>query len=131
MGAPTFLLDTGVCIDILRNGPGLEKLPGLAQCQISQIVAAEPWTGAHKSERREINLRKVADFLSGFPLVDFDQVAARPYGDIRAVLEKKGVPIGPRDLLIAAQTRSVGSTLVTGNFREFRHVPDLQILAWK
>ena len=59
-----------------------------------------------------------------YPLV-FD------YGDLRVDLEKRGIVIGPLDMLIAAHALRLGATLVTANFREFRRVADLQCLEWK
>jgi tRNA(fMet)-specific endonuclease VapC len=56
-------------------------------------------------------------------------VAAR-YGQMRAQLEKKGLPIGAYDLLIAAHALSLGLTLVTNNAREFGRVADLEIENW-
>ncbi len=46
---------------------------------------------------------------------------------IRSILEKKGTPIGPFDLLIAGQARSQGLTLVTNNIREFGRVDGLAL----
>jgi len=46
-------------------------------------------------------------------------------------LETAGTPIGPLDLLIAAQARSLGATLVSANVGEFRRVQGLKILAFK
>jgi tRNA(fMet)-specific endonuclease VapC len=60
----------------------------------------------------------------------FDRRAAVSYGRIRAVLEKKGRPIGAMDLLIAAQALSLGVRLVTNNEREFRRVPGLRVENW-
>jgi tRNA(fMet)-specific endonuclease VapC len=51
-------------------------------------------------------------------------------GDLRAELERAGTPIGPYDLLIAAQALRSGSTLVTANVREFRRVPGLAVEDW-
>jgi tRNA(fMet)-specific endonuclease VapC len=45
-------------------------------------------------------------------------------------LERAGTPIGPYDLLIAAQALRSGSTLVTANVREFRRVPGLAVEDW-
>ncbi len=125
------MLDSSVCIAILRNQPKLEKLPPLRECQISQIVASELWTGAYKSDRKKFNVARVADFLAEFVLLDFNDSAARHYGEIRATLEKRGFSIGPLDLLIAAHARSAGSTLLTGNTKEFRRVPNLNLLSWQ
>ncbi len=71
------------------------------------------------------------EFLTLFPVMDFNQTAARHYGDIRADLEKRGTPIGPLDLLIAAHARSLGVAVVTGNVAEFKRVAGLKVVAWK
>jgi tRNA(fMet)-specific endonuclease VapC len=56
--------------------------------------------------------------------------AAEHYAEIRLYLEKKGTPIGERDLMIAAIGRSRKLTLVTNNRREFDRVPDLEVTGW-
>lgn len=68
-------------------------------------------------------------------LASLDVLALEPpadlaYGLIRAELERRGEPIGPNDLLIAAQCLAGGLTLVTDNTREFARVPDLRIEDW-
>lgn len=52
------------------------------------------------------------------------------YGTIRAALERKGLPIGAMDLLIAAHALSLGVRLVTNDEREFRRVPGLRGENW-
>ncbi len=44
------------------------------------------------------------------------------YGEIRVDLEKRGLVIGPLDLLIAAHARRLGATLITANIGEFQRV---------
>jgi len=51
-------------------------------------------------------------------------------GDLRATLEATGIPIGPYDLLIAAQALRAGATLVTANVSEFAPVPSLLWQDW-
>jgi tRNA(fMet)-specific endonuclease VapC len=63
-------------------------------------------------------------------VLPFDSEDAVEASDIRAALESKGTPIGPYDLLIAAQARRRGATLVTLNRREFAHVPGLSVTDW-
>ena len=43
---------------------------------------------------------------------------------------KRSAPIGPYDLLIAAQARRRGAALVTLNRREFERVPGLMVTDW-
>ena len=55
---------------------------------------------------------------------------ARHYGDIRATLQKQGLPIGNNDLWLAAHARAEDWILVTNNTREFTRVPGLQVENW-
>lgn len=129
---PGFLLDSSACIPVLRNRSGLDKLPDPALTGIPVIVAAELWTGVKKNlKTHPHHAARLEAFLSLFHLPDFDLAAALHYAEIRASLEAKGRSIGPHDLLIAAQARSLGATLVTANVREFKRVKGLKVLAWK
>ena len=56
--------------------------------------------------------------------------AADEYGKVRADLEKRGMPIGPLDMMIAGHARSLGYTLVTNNLKEFSRVRDLKTENW-
>jgi len=49
---------------------------------------------------------------------------------LRTRLEQAGTPIGANDLLIAAQTLSLGSTIVTDNEKEFTRVRSLRRENW-
>lgn len=129
---PSFLLDSSACIPVLRNQAGLGKLPDPALTGISVIVAAELWTGVKKNlATHPQQAKRLEAFLSFFALADFTLDAALHYADIRAALETAGTPIGPLDLLIAAQARSLGATLVTANVGEFKRVKGLKVLVWK
>lgn len=129
---PSFLLDSSACIPVLRNQSGLERLPDPALTSIPVIVAAELWTGVKKNLKTHPHLSaRLEAFLGMFRLADFTLDAALHYADIRAALEATGKTIGPLDLLIAAQARSLGATLVTANSGEFKRVKGLKVLAWK
>ena len=117
---------------MLPNQAGLEKLPDPALVGIPVIVAAELWTGVKKNLKTHPHqAARLEAFLGLFWLADFTMEAALHYADIRAALEAAGTAIGPLDLLIAAQARSLGATLVTANFAEFKRVKELKVLAWK
>ena len=128
---PSFLLDSSACIPVLRNQAGLEKLPDPALTGIPVIVAAELWTGVKKNLKTHPHQAARLDaFLSLFWLADFTLDAALHYADIRAALEATGKTIGPLDLLIAAQARSLGATLVTAKPREFKRINGLKVQGW-
>lgn len=129
---PAYLLDASACIPILRNKAGLGKLPSPAKTGIPIIVAAELWTGVKKNlATHPQQAAKLQAFLDLFTIPEFDMGAALQYAEIRADLESKGSIIGPLDLLIAAQARSLGATLVTGNAAEFKRVKGLKVQEWK
>jgi len=126
-----FLLDTSVCVDILRRRVPEAEPPSPGECCLSAIVTAELRTGLAKGLPNPSRAQKLEDFISFFPVRDFDDVAARHYGEIRADLERRGIAIGPLDVLIAAHARSLEAALVTSNVKEFRRVKALEVKAWK
>ncbi len=129
---PAFLLDSSACGPVLRNQAGVEGLPDPSLTGIPVIVAAELWTGVKKNlKTHPRQAARLEAFLSLFWLADFTLDAALHYADIRAALEATGQTIGPLDLLIAAQARSLGATLVTANTGEFQRVEGLKVLDWQ
>lgn len=128
------MLDTNVCIHIIRRRPQLVLRRfedyGIEEVGVSSVTVAELRYGAEKSSRPEQNLEALGRFLLPLEILAFGGEAAAAYGRIRAVLENVGTPIGPLDTLIAAHAVSVGVTLVTNNTREFRRVPGLEVEDW-
>jgi tRNA(fMet)-specific endonuclease VapC len=128
----TYLLDTSACIPILRNQAGLGKLPAPAKTGIPMLVAAELWTRVKKNMAiHPQHAAKLRAFLGLFSIPVFDMDAALHYAEIRADLEAAGKVIGPLDLLIAAQARSLKAILVTSNADEFKRVKGLKVQPWK
>lgn len=130
----TYMLDTNMCIYAIKNKPEqvlckIKKAYASGLC-ISAVTLAELEYGAAKSQNPEKNRAAILRLLSLFEVLPFDDFAAVEYGKIRAYLEKKGTPIGPLDMLIAAHARAVGLTVVTNNVREFERVPGLTIENW-
>ncbi len=129
-----YLFDTSACVTLLRGRS--EKLrermdrEPLARISTSTIVAAELLYGAEKSSRRELERQKVAELLTFFVIIPFDRLAADSYGALRAKLERAGKSIGAIDTLLAAQALTLSATIITGNVREFRQVPNLMVEDW-
>jgi len=97
---------------------------------LSSIVLYELYFGAHKSAKIQYNLETLRLLLVDFPVMEFDQQDAFIAGEIRAVLERNGTPIGSYDILIAGQAKARNLTLVTNNMREFCRVSDLIVEDW-
>ncbi len=129
-----YLLDTNICIYIINKKPKIiiDKVISKKQDEvgISTITIAELEYGVARSKYPDQNRIALLEFLVSFSILDFDQYAAIAYGSIRHELEQKGKPIGPMDLMIAAQTISRDLVLVTNNEKEFRRVKNIKIENW-
>lgn len=133
----TYLLDTNACIALINGTPKEVRrrfhraINKDAIMLVSSVVAFELWYGVAKSQRKEANTQRLEAFLAG-PLewTPFDEEDAREGGRVRAGLEIAGTPIGAYDVLIAAQARRRGATLVTSNVGEFDRVTSLKWEDW-
>lgn len=127
-----FMLDTNICVDVLRQGRFVDRIVrhDPQEIAVSTIVLSELHYGAAKSSnpaRAALAVMKLAGSLCVLP---FDNHAAQTYGQVRARLEQQGTPIGALDTLIAAHALSLGMTLVTNNEREFARVTGLTVENW-
>ncbi len=132
-----YLLDTNAVIAVLKGQPvavrtRLKRVaPKATAIALSSIVLFELWYGVARSERRRENTERLRIFLSGaVSVIPFDADDAATAGEVRAALEAAGKPIGPYDLLIAAQTLRLGATLVTANASECSRVRGLAWQDW-
>lgn len=98
---------------------------------LCDIVKAELYYGAFKSARREQNLALLDELSLGFASLPFDGNAACHFGKIRSELMRRGTPIGPYDMQIAAIALSHGLILVTHNTREFSRVDGFAFEDWE
>ena len=128
-----YLLDTNLCIRVLRDRPASLRVRFNAEADslsISTIVLTELLHGAAKSARPEQNRREVEGFAARIDVLPFDADAAGHAADIRADLERQGQAIGGYDLLIAGHARSRGLIVVTDNLGEFGRVDGLRCEDW-
>jgi tRNA(fMet)-specific endonuclease VapC len=128
------LLDTNICIYLIKNNPpdlrDRLKVFNPGEVGLSVITAAELNYGAARSAVAEKNARALESFLLPLEILDFDLKSALAYGRLRAILERKGRPLGGLDLLIAAQAVAYDLLLITHNLKEFKRVPDLRRQTW-
>ena len=130
-----YLLDTNVWVDYLsgRYRGIIDRIQGADpdDLLLSSVVLAELRYGADKSQHPARNHARL-DLLAGqVPVLHFDADAAAAFGRLRSALESQGTPIGPYDMLIAAQALSRRLALVTDNVREFGRVKKLQVETWR
>ena len=129
----TYLLDASTCIRYL-NGRSESirrrvESTDAGELALCSIVKAELLYGAFKSARPDSNLARLARFFEGFVSFPCDDAAAEVYGEVRARLERRGLPIGPNDLFIAAIAND--ATLVTHNVDEFSRLERLRWEDWE
>lgn len=128
-----YLLDTNIISDMVRHPSGrvaaLIRQVGTDQVCTSIVVAAELRFGEMKRGSAQL-LARIDAALGTLDILPLETPADRLYGELRADLERRGLPIGANDMLIAAHALAVGCTLVTDNEGEFSRVPGLKIENW-
>lgn len=128
------MLDTNTCIAIIRQkSPQVLKrfkAYKVGDIGISWVTLAELEFGVAKSQHLEKNQAALDEFVLPLEIANFDRGVARVYGRVRAMLEKKGLPIGSLDIMIGAHALSLGVTLATNNTREFSRITGLTIVDW-
>ena len=125
------------CRLLINGAPGAvrdrfeNEISSGASFNISAIAIFELQFGVAKSTYPDRNRQRLRRFLdTTMPIIEFDGDDAASAGEIRAHLSKRGMPIGPYDLLIAAQALRRKYTLITANVREFRRIDGLKWEDW-
>lgn len=130
-----FLLDTNVWVDYLnrRYASVVEAIQnaGPDDLPLSSVVLSELRYGADKSQQPARNHARLDVLAAELPPLPFDHDAAVAFGRLRSTLESQGSPIGPYDMLIAAQALSRNLVLVTDNVREFGRIESLRVETWR
>ena len=129
-----YLLDTNICIYLIKRRPS-EVFERFRQhspqdVAISTITLFELQYGIEKSQYRQRSEDALSKFMLPLDLINLDRSAAIEAAAIRAQLERKGMLIGPYDLLIAGLARSQNMTLVTNNTKEFERIVGLHLENW-
>ena len=128
-----YILDTNTLIYFFKGmGNVADKLLSIPPKEIGipTVVIYELETGIAKSASPKKRAGQLAEICALVDVLPFGRKAATESASIRAILEKKGTPIGPYDVLIAGVARSMGGILVTRNNAEFRRVPGLKLENW-
>ncbi len=96
---------------------------------VSIITFAETSFGLAKRPHATVLAAAANDLFGKLDVRDFDLTAGAAYGALPALLETRGTPLSPLDMLIAAHALSIGATLVSAD-RAFRFVPNLRVEDW-
>lgn len=132
-GPLAYLLDTNILSDLVRNPQGVvaARIADVGEDTVctSIVVASELRYGGTKSGSKKLRER-VDLLLSALEILPLESPVDLRYAELRHHLTRKGTPIGPNDLLIAAHALAVGLTIVTANVGEFSRVPGLAVDNW-
>lgn len=130
------LIDSSVWIQAERTLSALPALlPGREEedAFISVITASELLHGIHRVRTAAIRAKRLAfveAILSSLPILPIDLATARIHAELWAGLARRGKMIGVHDSWLAATCLAHGLHLATGNVREFRRVPGLEVEKW-
>src|SRR5690348_2246515 len=131
----TYLLDTCVLSDFARGEAGtLARLTEAAPSEVatSAISAMEVEYGLALDAARARKLAPVMRALLGaITVLPYGLEDARATASLRALLEKRGRPVGAYDALIAGTALARGLVVVTSNVREFGRITALRVENWR
>lgn len=128
-----FMLDTNICIYIIKNHPPqvLHRLQALTQgsAVMSVVTYAELRAGLEiQSANRAQDERVLALLIGRIPVLPFVQADAESFGVLRAAVRDRNRDT--MDRLIAAHAVSTGIILVTNNEADFKDYPGLKVENW-
>lgn len=133
-----YLLDSNVCIDLLRDPFGavaqnIAKQMGIGEKIVtSSIVQYELELGARSSNRPEKGLADIKRILSdGIGVLDFDVPATQAAAKLSRALQGKGSNLPAYDVLIAGHAMSLGATLVTSDARLAAALSETPVVSWR
>ena len=124
MAEPAFLLDSNICIYVLKDAASVAALR-LGECApgsavTSAIAYGEVMRGVPNDPGC---VAKAQALFQVVPALPFDAAAASAYARIPSRR-------GTFDRLIAAHALSLGLAVVTSNVRDYADVPDLKVENW-
>ena len=128
-----YVLDTNTLIYFFKGIGNIQsQLLSLPPNEIGvpTIVLYELEVGIAKSSSPRKRISQLKDFTSLVNVLPFGMTEAKVAAQIRAKLEKKGKPIGPYDVLIAACAKANNLILVTHNLKEFKRIEGLRLEDW-
>lgn len=128
-----YALDANTVIHLFKGKGGVAKrflgVPPL-EIAIPAVVLSELEVGRLKSRNPEHRRRDLEELTRFAAILPFGPPEATAAAQVRADLERAGLPIGPYDVLIAGTVLSHRAILVTNNVAEFGRVRDLVVEDW-
>lgn len=124
------VLDTTALIDISRStrrsvfcrGKIADLLGAGEQLMTTRVNIAELYAGIALADRTEAESRLVEKLTEQIPVLEFDDRAARIFGQAFASLRRAGRRTPDADLLIASIAMANGHCILTANAKHYRPI---------
>ena len=127
-----FLLDTNICIYLLKGQRGIVdkiEIAGCDNCFITDVTLAELWFGAYNSERIEQQKRGVVYLEQLFNVISIRD-SVELFGSNKAYLKSKGILIDDFDILIGSTAIKHDLIMVTENINHLSSLPGISVENW-
>ena len=127
-----FLLDTNICIYLLKGQRGIVdkiEIAGCDNCFITDVTLAELWFGAYNSERIEQQKRGVVYLEQLFNVISIRD-SVELFGSNKAYLKSKGILIDDFDILIGSTAIKHDLIMVTENIKHLSRLPGISVENW-
>ena len=124
-----FLLDTNICIYLLKGQRGIVdkiEIAGCDNCFITDVTLAELWFGAYNSERIEQQKRGVVYLEQLFNVISIRD-SVELFGSNKAYLKSKGILIDDFDILIGSTAIKHDLIMVTENIKHLSRLPGISV----
>lgn len=132
-----FVLDTNTVSFLMKGHPGIaERLMAESRTDVllPQPVLAEIEYGLahHPVRRRREALRRRFDLIRGqLSGQDWTDGVSRVFGEVKADLHRRGLPLEDFDVAIAAHAIAIDAALVTENLAHMERIRGLRLENWR
>lgn len=129
-GSSKIALDTNIIAALLKGEKIIaDKMDAANEVYIPINVLGELYYGAEYSTNFESNIRNIDKLLTRYEVLNTNIQTSVLYGNIKALLRKKGKPIPENDIWIATIAKQNNLTLVTRD-KHFNEIDGLSIECW-
>lgn len=130
-----YLLDTTVLSDFTRGQPAVLarlKATRKGDVAICTVTAMEIEYGLRLNPVRTRKIEPMLrELLQDLQVLAYEREDALTTAALRAALSRRGMPIGPYDLMIAGTALRRGLVMVTSNSGEFGRIDGLVLEDWR
>jgi len=132
-----YLLDTNVCIEVLRGNPMIKQQIlniGAGSCYISEITVIELKVGQElarkKAKQGQFKKQFVEEFIQSLNIIPIS-CAIDFFAHEKVRLQLEGTPVHNNfDLLIGCTAAVCNMTMVTENIKDFKRIDGINIENW-